>query len=89
MLAERAGLRIHEVPVDWIDDADSRVNVIATAVGDLRGIVRLGAGLARGTITVPVLGDPSPRGLRPRPGQPQAPVRLAGLASWRASSRWA
>src|SRR6516162_3650970 len=25
VLAERAGLRIHEIPVDWIDDLDSRV----------------------------------------------------------------
>jgi putative flippase GtrA len=55
VLAERAGLRIHEVPVDWIDDADSRVKVMATALGDLRGIVRLGTGLARGTISVPML----------------------------------
>ena len=53
VLAERAGLRIHEVPVDWIDDPDSRVNLVATALGDLRGILRLGAGLARGTIVVP------------------------------------
>src|ERR1700722_7949651 len=28
VLAERAGLRIHEVPVDWIDDADSRVDIV-------------------------------------------------------------
>jgi putative flippase GtrA len=55
VLAERAGLRIHEVPVDWIDDADSRVNVMATALADLRGIVRLGTALARGTISVPAL----------------------------------
>jgi putative flippase GtrA len=55
VLAERAGLRIHEVPVDWIDDTDSRVNVMATALGDLRGIIRLGTGLARGTIRVPAL----------------------------------
>jgi putative flippase GtrA len=55
VLAERAGLRIHEVPVDWVDDADSRVKVIATAVGDVRGIVRLGTGLARGAIRVPAL----------------------------------
>ena len=78
VLAERAGLRIHEVPVDWIDDADSRVKVISTAVGDLRGIVRLGTGLARGTITVPVLGDPSPGGLRPPPGRPRS--RFGSLA---------
>ena len=44
VLAERAGLRIHEVPVDWTDDADSRVDVISAALADLRGIVRLGGG---------------------------------------------
>jgi putative flippase GtrA len=42
VLAERAGLRIHEVPVDWTDDPDSRVNIRATVLADLRGIVRLG-----------------------------------------------
>jgi putative flippase GtrA len=55
VLAERAGLRIHEVPVDWIDDADSRVNIVDTALGDLRGMKRVGLGLARGTIKVPRL----------------------------------
>jgi glycosyltransferase involved in cell wall biosynthesis len=55
VLAERAGLRIHEVPVDWIDDADSRVDIVATALGDLRGMARVGWGLARGTLRVPVL----------------------------------
>jgi glycosyltransferase involved in cell wall biosynthesis len=64
VLAERAGLRIAEVPVDWIDDADSRVKLVATALADLRGIVRLGTGLARGTIQVPVLGNPFPPGSR-------------------------
>ncbi len=39
VLAERAGLRIHEVPVDWVDDPDSRVRVLRTALADLRGIV--------------------------------------------------
>jgi putative flippase GtrA len=66
VLAERAGLRIHEVPVDWIDDPDSRVKVLSTALGDIRGIIRLGAGLARGTISVPELGSPSPPGLQER-----------------------
>ncbi|HEY5360016.1 MAG TPA: GtrA family protein [Streptosporangiaceae bacterium] len=41
--------------MDWIDDPDSRVRVVAKALGDLRGIVRLGTGLARGTISVPAL----------------------------------
>jgi putative flippase GtrA len=67
VLAERAGLRIHEVPVDWIDDSDSRVKIIPTALADLRGIARLGTGLARGTIKVPTLGDPSPPGLHVHP----------------------
>jgi putative flippase GtrA len=55
VLAERAGLRIHEIPVDWIDDLDSRVDVVATALADLRGMVRLGRGFARGSIKVPRL----------------------------------
>jgi glycosyltransferase involved in cell wall biosynthesis len=41
VLAQRAGMRIHEVPVDWIDDPDSRVDIAKTAVDDLRGILRL------------------------------------------------
>jgi glycosyltransferase involved in cell wall biosynthesis len=41
VLAERHALRIHEVPVDWTDDPDSRVDIRQTAVDDLRGIWRL------------------------------------------------
>lgn len=41
VLAQREGLRIHEVPVDWVDDPDSRVDIVGTALGDLRGIARL------------------------------------------------
>jgi putative flippase GtrA len=41
MLAQREGLRIHEVPVDWVDDPDSRVDIVRTALDDLHGIVRL------------------------------------------------
>jgi glycosyltransferase involved in cell wall biosynthesis len=41
VLAERAGLRIHEVAVDWVDDADSRVDIVSTATTDLRGVWRL------------------------------------------------
>ena len=46
VMAERAGLRIHEVPVDWVDDPDSRVDLVRTALADLRGIVRLSRDLA-------------------------------------------
>jgi glycosyltransferase involved in cell wall biosynthesis len=41
VLAQRRGLRIHEVPVDWVDDPDSRVDIVRTALQDLRGIARL------------------------------------------------
>jgi glycosyltransferase involved in cell wall biosynthesis len=41
VLAQRRGLRIHEVPVDWVDDPDSRVKIVSTALADLRGVARL------------------------------------------------
>ena len=52
VLAERSGLRIHEVPVDWVDDPDSRVDIVATATADLKGIGRLLRGFADGSIPV-------------------------------------
>ncbi|MER7187806.1 dolichyl-phosphate beta-glucosyltransferase, partial [Streptomyces hyaluromycini] len=47
VVAERAGLRIHEVPVDWVDDPDSRVALLSTALADLRGIARVALSPAR------------------------------------------
>jgi putative flippase GtrA len=76
VLAERAGLRIHEVPVDWIDDADSRVDIVATALADLRGITRLSSGLSRGTITAPPLRTSTLRA----PGQSRLPWQLTRFA---------
>jgi glycosyltransferase involved in cell wall biosynthesis len=58
LLAEHSGLRVHEVPVDWVDDPDSRVDIIQTALDDLRGMARVRRRIARGEFTVPV---PSPR----------------------------
>jgi putative flippase GtrA len=52
VLAERAGLRIHEVPVDWVDDPDSRVDIVRTAYDDVRGVVRVGRGLVSGRLPV-------------------------------------
>lgn len=48
VLAEHNGLRIHEVAVDWVDDPDSRVDIVATAWGDLRGLLRVSRSLAAG-----------------------------------------
>jgi len=55
VLAERTGLRIHEVPVDWVDDTDSRVDIVSTATADLKGIARLLRGFAKGSIPVQIL----------------------------------
>ena len=52
VIAQRAGLRIHEVPVDWVDDPDSRVDFVATAKQDLAGVARLIKGFATGGIPV-------------------------------------
>jgi putative flippase GtrA len=41
VVAERLGLRIHEVPVDWVDDRDSRVDIARTIRDDLRGVWRM------------------------------------------------
>jgi putative flippase GtrA len=81
VLAERAGLRIHEIPVDWVDDLDSRVDVVATALADLRGMVRLGSGFARGSITVPRLRGPAPA--RPGGGAGRA---ASGELAWQIAS---
>lgn len=50
VLAQRAGLRIHEVPVDWVDDPGTTVNIVATATEDLKGVWRLLRGFASGRI---------------------------------------
>jgi glycosyltransferase involved in cell wall biosynthesis len=47
VLAQRAGMRVHEVPVDWTDDPDSRVAIVRTAIDDLKGVVRLRFGRGR------------------------------------------
>ncbi|HVV11925.1 glycosyltransferase [Amycolatopsis sp.] len=52
VLAQRAGLRTHEIPVDWVDDPDSSVNIVATATADLKGVARMIRGFATGTLPV-------------------------------------
>ncbi len=74
-LAERAGLRIHEVPVDWIDDPDSRVDIVATARADLAGIVRLRR--SRSTRRLPLAEIRDRIGRRPLPAS-GAPTNALG-----------
>ena len=71
VLAQRAGLRIHEVPVDWVDDPGTTVNITATALEDLRGVWRLLRGLGSGRIPI--------GGLRRDVARPQRPAPLPGV----------
>jgi Glycosyl transferase family 2 len=65
VLAERRGMRVHEVAVDWVDDPGSTVDVVRTARDDLKGIARL---MRRTALGQPALGQPALD--RPALGQP-------------------
>lgn len=41
VLAEKAGYRVKDVPVAWVEDIDTRVNVPKTVAEDLRGLARM------------------------------------------------
>ncbi len=85
VLAERVGLRIHEVPVDWVDDPDSRVDIVATALTDLRGVARMLRALSTGTLPIAQLRARLGRGPLPAPvpgvpaGLARQMVRFAGI----------
>ncbi|MFF3330046.1 glycosyltransferase [Streptomyces sp. NPDC002888] len=65
LLAEHNGLRIHEVPVDWVEDVDTRVDVVGTATDDLKGLWRLARLKASGAARVPVPRRPEPAAEHP------------------------
>ncbi|MBA3743256.1 bifunctional glycosyltransferase family 2/GtrA family protein [Sporichthya sp.] len=75
VLTERAGLRIHEVPVDWIDDPGSTVHIYSTARDDIRGIIRIGRAFAAGRIPLHDLSVQLGRS-SPEPRTPGVPVGL-------------
>jgi len=76
VLAEHNGLRIHEVPVDWVDDPDSRVDVTSTAREDLKGIWRMLRRFAAGEGALDVALDDTPQVAPALSGQL---VRFAGV----------
>jgi len=41
VLAEKRGYRIKDLPVEWIEDDDSRVKIVSTAWEDIKGVMRL------------------------------------------------
>ncbi|MFD4549866.1 glycosyltransferase [Streptomyces sp. NPDC058466] len=65
LLAEHNGLRIHEVPVDWVEDVDTRVDVVGTATDDLRGLYRMARLKASGAARVPLPRRPAPAAEHP------------------------
>ncbi|MGW1890423.1 glycosyltransferase [Streptomyces sp. NPDC002004] len=77
VLAERAGLRIHEVPVDWVDDPESTVHIVRTATEDLKGVWRVGRALAVGALPLDRLARPFGDDPRDRevPGVPRGLAR--------------
>jgi putative flippase GtrA len=76
-LAERIGLRIHQVPVDWVDDPDTRVDIVRTARADVAGIVRLLRGRAAGRL--PTADLRARIGRQPLAGGPsRAPAGVVG-----------
>ncbi|MFI5759598.1 glycosyltransferase [Streptomyces sp. NPDC051563] len=77
VLAERAGLRIHEVPVDWVDDPDSTVHIARTAAEDLKGVWRVGRALAVGALPLDRLARPFGDDPRDRTALPGVPGGLA------------
>ncbi|ORM34181.1 bifunctional glycosyltransferase family 2/GtrA family protein [Williamsia sp. 1135] len=77
VIAQRAGLRIAEIPVDWTDDPASKVDIVKTATEDVKGCWRVGRALASGRLPVADLRDSLGRG-DPGPQVTGVPRGLAG-----------
>ncbi|MEO6045127.1 MAG: glycosyltransferase [Tepidiformaceae bacterium] len=41
ILAHQAGLTIRELPVRWVEDRDTKVKIVSTAMEDIRGLLRM------------------------------------------------
>lgn len=52
VLAHRRGLRIRELPVRWVEDPDTKVRIAATAMEDVRGLLRMRFGRRRAAARV-------------------------------------
>jgi putative flippase GtrA len=74
LLAEHNGLRVQEVPVDWVEDLDSRVRIVSTAVADVRGLMRVARAKVTGAARVPDL----PRRPAPHCAHPDAVLAARG-----------
>jgi putative flippase GtrA len=96
VLAQRRGMRTHEVAVDWVDDPDSRVDIVSTALEDLRGVARLR--LATPWVRFGLIGVASTiayallyvalRGALGAGGANAASLALTAVANTQANRRW-
>ena len=66
------------MPVDWVDDPDSRVDIVTTARDDLRGVARLGQGSAARRPAA-ARSAPADRARRTRSGRRAEEPCLAGV----------
>ena len=41
LLAEKGGYRVKDIPIRWMEDTDTRVNVLKTILEDLAGLLRM------------------------------------------------
>ncbi|MCZ7557135.1 MAG: glycosyltransferase [Bacteroidia bacterium] len=41
IIGEKCGYRIYDVPVKWIEDLDTRVKIVKTAIDDIKGLLRV------------------------------------------------
>lgn len=48
VLAEKLGYRVLDVPVQWVENPDSRVKIMRTAIEDVKGIIRVHRKLKNG-----------------------------------------
>ena len=48
LIAQKAGYKVVEIPVEWKENTDTRVRIVSTAWGDLKGLLRLRRELRRG-----------------------------------------
>jgi glycosyltransferase involved in cell wall biosynthesis/putative flippase GtrA len=79
VLAERCGLRCAEVPVDWTDDPNSKVDILRTALEDLRGMYRMTTDMALGRIPLVQLQAALARGPLPARERPEEAGRGQSL----------
>ena len=48
VIGEKLGYRIFDLPVSWIEDLDTRVKIVPTALDDIKGLVRVRRNFSKG-----------------------------------------